>query len=743
MHLSSRAGSFLPALLAFLIFNPGEVSAQPIPIGGQMRGESIVSTVDGVFIATSSGVYENGTSSGEPFKFESWRKAWTPPPGTTVVSMCRKLGFFKLLVMLSDGSVYEMPVVPPLRKEDPPSGIITGRIILLGKCGTVESGNRYTDIFGDAIYVQFSYSLYVTRDDGKTWAIDSIGLEGATLAKAAIDTLQYVYAATSKGVFWQHPDSSVWHKFTDFPAPRAVSFFVDRRNRFYVGVPDSGIYLSENRGQAWAKIADSKEIRPLGYSDDAVGNVFIITAQPGLYLLGGGTGPFSRIDSTLLTLTGKAGVTFSSLSGDSILIVGTSQGLFHSADKGSTWKDGNAGIATENFYDMARGPDGRIVLSTSLGIISKPAGDSAWVNSSPPAPNSFNRSLLYQDRQGNIFTYSSASSTYFPIIYKSADGGRSWSGDSSAFNSLVSRGVFYLDELGNQYIGLNGWSSYGKVYKKAAGGTTWAIDTAGMQAISTSSALSMGSDGSGYLYLSGSYNEARLLRKPIEGGDWRIDTVGIPKDAILSELAPDGKGAMYAASYTTLYHRESAGWVQVPKPSKISTSSISQISVDSLGRLFVSFYKTGGNGVYATKDMGSSWIYVGLDSASIREMVSFGDKTYALTSNGAYQLEFQEMPTNLGEATSSLEAMMPTLSVAPALGGLTVRYTTHKRSPVTLQVLTLQGRLVRMVRFADLEKGAYTSRLSLPSLGAGVYLCQLAMHGRVASRKFVMAGRLR
>lgn len=743
MSLSSRAGSFLPALLAFLIFNSIEVSAQPVPIGGQLRGENIVSTSGGSFIATPSGVYEPVSSAGDLFYVDSWKKSWTPPNGTTVVSMTRKFGFFKLLILLSDGSVYEVPIEPASNGEDPLRDLIPLQIKQLGKCVTDGTGSRFTDIFGDAIYAQSSYSLYVTRDDGKTWAIDSIGLEGATLAKAAIDTLQNVYAATSKGVFWQHPDSSVWHKFTDFPAPRAVSFFVDRRNRFYVGVPDSGIYLSENRGLAWTKIADSKDIRPLGYSDDAVGNVFIITAQPGLYLLGGGTGPFSRIDSTLLTLTGKAGVTFNSLSGDSILIVGTSQGLFHSSDKGSTWKDGNMGIATENFYDMARGPDGRMVLSTGLGIFSKPAGDSAWVSSTPPGPNPFARSLLYQDRQGNVFTYTSTSSTYFPIIYKSADGGQSWSGDSSAFNSLVLRGVFHLDELGNQYIGLNGWSSYGKVYKKAAGGSTWAIDTAGMQAISTSSALSMASDGSGYLYLSGSYNEARLLRKPIGGGDWRIDTVGLPKDAILSELASDGKGAMYAASYTTLYHREAAGWVQVPKPSRISTSSISQISVDSLGRLFVSFYKSGGNGVYATKDMGASWIYVGLDSASIREMVSFGDKTYALTSNGAYRLEFEEMPTNLGEATSSFETMMPTLSVAPALGGLAVRYTTHKRSPVSLKVLTLQGRLVRVVRFADLGKGTYTSRLSLPSLGAGVYLCQLAMHGGAASKKFVMAGRLR
>src|SRR5271169_5397580 len=60
------------------------------------------------------------------------------------------------------------------------------------------------DALGDAIYVLSSFNVYVTRDSGKTVQIDTAGLEGYAFS-IAIDSAQNVYAATSNGLYKQHP----------------------------------------------------------------------------------------------------------------------------------------------------------------------------------------------------------------------------------------------------------------------------------------------------------------------------------------------------------------------------------------------------------------------------------------------------------------------------------------------------------------------------------------------------------
>jgi hypothetical protein len=56
----------------------------------------------------------------------------------------------------------------------------------------------FIKIDGDALYVLATAITYVSRDIGQTWQVDTTGLNGAYINDFSLDTLQYVYVATSK-----------------------------------------------------------------------------------------------------------------------------------------------------------------------------------------------------------------------------------------------------------------------------------------------------------------------------------------------------------------------------------------------------------------------------------------------------------------------------------------------------------------------------------------------------------------
>ncbi len=255
-------------------------------------------------------------------------------------------------------------------------------------------------IAGDALYVLGNNQMYVSRDTGVTWDIDTLGFNDAYAWDFSIDSAQYVYAATDKGLFKQHPDSSAWH-FVDslyydyfgtpyYPNLRSV--FVDRNNRILASpwYSPHGVFTSTNGGTTWSYSDQGIEGISVGnFGEDAFGNLYAVGGIGGgsnkLFRSSDGGVTWVQIDTAITNLIKPTAPDqfFNSIGGDTLLFAATASGLFVSTDQGDTWEEANQGIADENPLGIVKLPSGRFAYAGTHGIFTREPADTVWTKRFP------------------------------------------------------------------------------------------------------------------------------------------------------------------------------------------------------------------------------------------------------------------------------------------------------------------------------------------------------------------------
>jgi photosystem II stability/assembly factor-like uncharacterized protein len=609
----------------------------------------------------------------------------------------------------------------------------------------------------DALYAVSSTTLYVSRDSGTTWIVDTAGLGTAYAWDIDVDTSGFVYAATTNGLFIQNPDTNAWHQVTTLTqATNLYRVFVDRKNRILVGGNGSGVYLSTNSGATWS--VDTTAIGNQSasfFADDAFGNLYVVTNYPisnffyHIYKSSGGTAAWQEIDGPIESIAIN-NIAINALLGDSALVAGTSFGLFVSTDQGTSWVQNNNGIATENFTGFLQSPTGKWFTGTGLGLYSKNQSDTSWTKSYPLS--GFNGQVSFAgDRLGNFYVSTVHTIAGGPIEYKSTDNGSSWNPDTTGV-SLLRTGVFFVDEAGGQHLGTSQWgSSYPTLlYTKPLGGS-WMLDTSGFTSTVYSFSYSISSNRHGYLYLTGSYFNgyggaqvnARVMRRPISGGVWVPDTNGLGASVnYLSNLGPDKDGNMMGIAGSSLYKLSNGTWGTVSLPSRAADNFyyINNYSADSSGAIFASFSNfSGGGGIYFTTDGGTSWTYAGLDSLTVNQLISYGDSTYVSTTDGLYILTRNSIGTAVRAsittpAVFALEQNYPN----PFNPTTNVRFTIGSPQYVTLKIYDVLGREVTTLVHEKLSVGNYTVPWNASNNSSGVYFYRLKTGNFVETKKMVL-----
>ncbi len=619
---------------------------------------------------------------------------------------------------------------------------------------------------GDALYAlgtPWSSSMpivYVSRDTLKTWQIDTTGINDAKIQDINLDTAQYVYAATDHGLFKQNPDSNAWHKVTSFTqTTNLYSVFVDRKNRILVGGNGGGLYQSTDNGASWNSDASgvgSNQV--LLITDDAYNNLYI-TAGTSIFSFGahiykstGGTSSWQEIDSSIsriVSSTSFQNMQINSLSGDSLLIAGTSFGVFLSTDQGTTWTMNNNGIKAENFTGMAKTGSGKILLSSALGIFSNAPPDTVWNKTYPQ--NGYEGQLpLMGDGLGNVYTldpeiFLPSGNGAVPIV-KSTDDGSSWSPDTAGL-SQVNGGLFYVDETGAQHYG-GGHQFFGTnpdLWTKPHGGS-WTIDTTGFPTQSTNYVACMTSDRNGFLYISGNLSGKKVMRRPVSGGTWVVDTSGMPSSVpSFVQMVPGTNGDVFAVdgpSGSGIMRRSGGTWSTLPLPVSPSPSYVTALSVDDSGVVFAGFADGNymGLGVYFTTDSGSSWTYDGLDSIIVTSLLSFGDSTYALTDGeGAFYVGKSPALTVVEKKTDSPNSFALYQNYPNPFNPTTViSYQLSVVSHVTLRVYDILGREVATLVDEKQNGGTHQVKFDGSQFASGLYFYRLSAAGRVRVSKMLL-----
>ncbi len=664
---------------------------------------------------------------------------WTPPKGHDIEYIAKKEGGHYLIIVLDDGSIYTFSSGFQGTFQ-PPNLISSG-------------GFSFTKIEGDALFgITSSGGTFVSRDTAASWQIDTTGLGTGFPYDIGLDTLRYVYLSSSTGLYRQHPDTSIWRKVTSFPVAFTNAVFVDRKNRIFVA-SSRKTYVSTNSGATWNIDTTGLTVKDIlglkGFCDDAYGNIYARSATE-LWRSTGGTQPWTHIDQPLNALAFDPSVypLFNNLSGDSLLYASTVFGSYVSSDQGTSWTRDSSQFSASFIYGFAKTSAGRCLTSTNLGVYYRNPGDLQWTKTFPTS-GYLAASPVFLDGSSNAYTLgkkvSSASLSDVRSNWKSTDGGLTWNADTAGLGSSGTgqTPLYFVDELGTQYYGAYG--SPANFYRKTSG-QNWTPDTGGYGSRPSEYPIAFGTDHHGFVYVatnSLSTYKGMVWKRSITGGTWTADTSGLAGTQIYS-ITADKSGNTIAGAIDGVYKKSGGVWSKVPSPSLLNGYSAFVVSVDSAGNTLAGFSVFGipnytWRGVYATKNNGSTWTYLGLDSISVRGLVSYGDSTFAFTyADGLYLVRSTAGASSVGTKTQpttySLEQNYPN----PFNPTTTIQFSISKSSIVKLKIFDILGREVTTLVNGELEAGQHQAIFDASKFASGIYLYRVWAGDFTSTKKLVL-----
>ena len=726
-------------LLLFIAAFPLRLAAQSssIPINGQLYGDPIIGTtslgeteaVSTVYTVTSSGVYtaEGGLSGRNP---DYYSKFYTPPPGRTIVkagtkrqSLRNDRASWQPIILLDDGTIVLPSSFPPISKKL-----------------QMTSTEEWSRAVGDAIYALTTLQVYVSRDTLNTWQVDSAGLGTTHVWDIAVDSSQYVFAATSTGLFMQNPDSNIWHPVTSLTNTYMTSVFIDRKNRIYVSTLFGAVYISIDRGQTWSPMStglNSNQVTTFG--DDVYSNVYCIAGAQ-VFRSDSGTASWKEIDTSITRLFLDPVTSYNSpykyISGDSVLYLGTNYGLFASSDRGATWAESNRGIQAGTIYGFARTPS-RQFAATGLGLFYNNSGDTTWTKAFPANGYAAGNSI-YVDDGGIVYTLGpivNVNNSQSPNAnWKSTDNGATWNPDTAGLGAMAGGSIakYFADESGVQHYAAAGVPA--ECYKKSSG-SFWTPDTAGLSKLPANYPNIIASDQHGNIYLALTATDSftgLLLKRPIGGGAWTYDTAGL-QGAIVYSISADQSGNLYAGTFGNgVYKRTGSTWASLSSPAGLSGNDAFVTAVDNSGALFAGFaYQNGFNyawqGVYCTTDGGGSWTKIGLDGLAVRGLFSYGDSIVAVTYNSGMFLLSKTGSTAVPDKnlTSPGSFVLNQNYPNPFNPSTVISYQLPVNSQVTLKMYDIVGREVATLVTGQQAAGPHEVLFDGTRLASGVYFYRL------------------
>jgi photosystem II stability/assembly factor-like uncharacterized protein len=741
-------------LSLLLVGSTRPVAAQgsSVPINGQLYGEPIIGTSASgslsstqVYEVTPSGMYGHDASDASQYGFSGdfWYKAYSPPPGRTIVKGDTKI------ILYEDGSVESDPII---LLDDGSLVLLNSKARFTSKINTT-STEEWTKAVGDAIYALTTLQVYVSRDSLKTWQVDTAGLGATHVWDIAVDTEQYVFAATSTGLFIQNPDSNIWHLINSIPANYMQTIFVDRKDRIYTSTVSGSVYVGTDGGQSWNPHSSGLNYAAVtNFGDDAYHNVYAIAGDE-VFRSDSGTSAWTRIDTAIsrmiLDPISSYASPFNYIAGDSLLYLGTNYGLFSSSDRGNSWHETNRGIQAGTIYGYVK-TAARQFASTGLGLYYEDQGDTVWTKAFPANGYAVGNSI-YADINGTLYTLGpiiNVNNSQSPNAnWKSTDNGTTWNPDTAGLGAMAGGSIpkYFADESGVQHYAVSGVPA--QCFKKSAG-SSWTPDTAGWGKLPGNYPNIIASDLHGNIYAAVTTTTdytGLLMKRPIGGGTWVFDTAGL-QGAIVYSISVDQSGNLYAGTFGSgVYKRTGSTWAPISSPGGLLGNDAFVTAVDNSGALFAGFsYQNGFNyawqGVYFTTNNGGSWTKVGLDGLAVRALIAYGDSVYAVTyTNGMYILSKTGSANGVKATSSNPNTFALSQNYPNPFNPTTmIEYQLKDKSFVTLTIFDVLGRRVATLVDGEQNGGSHSVPWDASSVASGVYFYRLKAGDFVETKKMLL-----
>ncbi len=301
----------------------------------------------------------------------------------------------------------------------------------------------------DLVYAATDAGMFKSPDYGDTWIAHNNGLSDANLTAVAVAGLDVFAASAGGNMFKSVDEGDVWVALAPLPDQVTVRALVVSEKSVFAAT-ERGVFVSDNAGNDWQLLPGSpKRSRQLAAHRSVV---IVIDEDKTLYVSEDRGESWVQVpwDERLppLSFTGD---------GERMYAV-TAVGLVRSTDNGATWKTLTDAQIDNEVRSLVFSHPYLMAGTRGGGVLVAQDGGLNWHRHSPPRP--VNDILVSGDEH-----YLAASDG----VYKSIDGGRSWSpinaglGDEVNTNMLLQAGeLLYAATDNGLYTSIDRGSSWSR-----------------------------------------------------------------------------------------------------------------------------------------------------------------------------------------------------------------------------------------------------------------------------------------
>ncbi len=401
---------------------------------------------------------------------------------------------------------------------------------------------------------------YRSTDDGNSWSQVVGGYTFSVAFNSSgdvfISTYGTIESSTDGGNTWTSSSGPTGSSYA------YISLAINATGSIFVGTNGDGLFRSLDGGKNWTQLSNGIFKTFNGVSPLAISTSGEIFAAVG--------GDLSRSsdngDSWTLTTSGLTGPILTA--GVSGCIFDVEQdGVYRSTDSGNTWKLVASTLAPTNVYSILVCPGRQTMVGTSQGLFASADSGAGWTKVFSPAA-------------ANIYSLSRNSSAYIfaggdnGAIYRSTDGGDSWQSMSTSMPQSPVEALV-TSPSGTVFAGTAG----GGVYSSSDDGGTWSLSGLGSSAV-----YALCADSLGNVY-AGTYQGVFVSSN--NGNSW--SSVQLSTSSIYS-ITTDGVGHIYAGSDNgTIYESTDRGnsWSQFC--SGIASYPVAALTANCAGDIYVGF----------------------------------------------------------------------------------------------------------------------------------------------------------
>lgn len=462
-----------------------------------------------------------------------------------------------------------------------------------------------------------------------TWTTG--GPYGGNVYAIAVDPSNnnVIYIGTDNGVFKSTDAGANWTAAgLGSKAIRALALRPGTPSTIYVGT--WGVYKSTDSGANWT--AMDTGLPP--YTD--VRCFAFDSANPGIIYLAANNGVFKSTNGGSNWVATGLTLDINTLAfHQGTLYAGTWwNGFYRSTDGGDSWEALNSGLSGGQALTIRTiaispaNPDTIYIGTWYGGTYRSTTGGGNWVSINNGLPSFVDLLKLIVDPNNPNVLYAATHAYFNPNpnergIFKSTDGGDSWSPINTGLTSLF---VFTLAlvDTSTIYAGTDG----GGIFKSLNSGDNWAMTNMGLLSLQVN-ALALDTTA---LYAGTS---SGVFKSTDKGGSWIAANTGLT-DTLAYALAYDG-GALYAGTATGIFKSSNSAGQWAPINNGLTNTDVRSLaSIDG-----VLCAGTTNGGLFESTDGGANWaaINAGIPvTATIYSLAAQAGTLYAGASTGIYKL---------------------------------------------------------------------------------------------------------